>query len=162
MLPSGGARVLSTGPRRLIDTRWPLTASAIVCAAYSCSWNMTICWLNRHQLDDVCNSFQHCSERRYKYFVKNSRKLILSRQASGRKGGIKFEELSALLLIINCNNNARSNETKMKKIRDIHSVGIYPNVSSWKFENIWTEIVSTTWSSSLKPVPEFTYDFDLT
>ena len=48
------------------------------------------------------------------------------------------------------------------KIWNIHSVSIHYNTSSWKFENIWTKTVPTTPSSSLKPVPECTSDFDLT
>ena len=48
------------------------------------------------------------------------------------------------------------------KIRILRSVGIHSNTSSWKFENIQTKTVPTTRSSSLKPVPECTSDFDLT
>ena len=48
------------------------------------------------------------------------------------------------------------------KIRDKHSVGIHSNVSSWMIQNIRTKTVPTVRYWSLKPVPGWTTDFDLT
>ena len=48
------------------------------------------------------------------------------------------------------------------KIRNMHCVRINSNISSSKFEYIRTKIVQTARSSSLKPVPVCTSDFDLT
>ena len=43
------------------------------------------------------------------------------------------------------------------KIRNMHSLCIYYNKTSWKFQNIWTKTVSTVQSWNLKVVPGWTF-----
>ena len=54
--------------------------------------------------------------------------------------------------------------TEINKTKNLNKnfVGIHSNTSSWKFQNIQTKTVPTARSSSFKPVPECTSDFELT